>query len=786
MYLAHSGELEKNIPTQPYKEHILNVREKSLKEVKKILSYYNYGKDTEKLKISIKNAVERACLRHDMGKLDKITQQVFRGEKNCKFINHVDSGVAYCLNNFNTETGFLVEYLVSALLIDAHHIGLENTNLENLDSLRDNSKIIDKYPDYEKYLINKEETVAQYVNRFLKKWDKIHQTEIGIENFLPQEAKYDLEEQTLLLRFLLSCLVEGDYWDTARHYRNFVSYSNFELKPKKRLEKLIEVVNSLAEGKTPKERKRNKIRNEIFKESIKLGQTNNCSFFSNEAYPGNGKTYASMAMALIFAMRYNLRRIIYIAPYKRILQQNAKEIKKGVVLEEEKDSEIVAEHHHEADYFTKAGEENVPYSLLKIYSTNWESLFILTTAVQFCESLASRKPMKLRKLHNIPGSVIIIDEFHDFVPVEYRRQMAKWLKQLVENWGCKVIFLSGSMIKCWELEDLKPSDIEVKQVIPKKIMKLMNRLEKNRIKYIKINKPLTVSQLINKIFSVRGPRLVITNTVHSAAMIANEIRNKYDRKKVEHLSLALSPKDRAKVMEEIEKRLKNKKDKDWVLIATSCIENGVNFSFVHAFRERRSLMSIIQPGGRTNRNGEYRGPCHVYDFVFAKSEYDREAVTDNPADKISSKILEQLWEENKIHADYCTEALQRELKEKNKDEELKKVEEMESKLQYKDVDKNFKIIKTITRAVIVDEELKKRIKIGEKPFYNELMMGSVEVHIESKKFRENIETYEQPNEDDHISSENCFNIWTGYYDPNFLGYMAQILDDKGYSVRELE
>lgn len=127
--------------------------------------------------------------------------------------------------------------------------------------------------------------------------------------------------------------------------------------------------------------------------------------------------------------------------------------------------------------------------------------------------------------------------------------------------------------------------------------------EHNRVAFCWKEKPLSRQELIDWVQQAPGPRLLILNTVRTAAVIALDLCEKFGRSHVEHVSTALTPEDRSKVIDRIKKRLSNVSDTDWTLVATSCVKAGVDFSFRTGFREISSLLSLLQAAGRVNRHG---------------------------------------------------------------------------------------------------------------------------------------------------------------------------------------
>ena len=130
-----------------------------------------------------------------------------------------------------------------------------------------------------------------------------------------------------------------------------------------------------------------------------------------------------------------------------------------------------------------------------------------------------------------------------------------------------------------------------------------------------------------------------------------------------HVSTALTPHDRERVLAKVESRLRNGRKK-WSLVATSCVEAGVDFSFRCAFRERFAVASTIQTGGRVNRHGEFDddGGGIIYDFAITG-----DGITQHPAADTSSTVLLDLMNRGELNSgnpsDVVTKAMRRELSE---------------------------------------------------------------------------------------------------------------------------
>lgn len=808
MILGHSSN-EQGI-RQLYKDHIINVIKRALSFFDDIRPYFN---KTEKEWNCLRNALFLACLYHDLGKLDDLSQKIMYNDHKegsesfgdeiqhtGKMLNHVDAGTAYLIKIFNqsiSSSNPKIEYLYAAILINAHHTGLLNDENLNFDifvrnnaSIRDKKRVIDRNHNYLSLLSDVDETTMSYVDRHLDQWIKLHNQEVGKIEDLRDSSFFDAKKFPLSLRILLSCLAEGDHYDTANHYGKAVEITPQPLRAKERLEYQIEKRKDFKQGKTQAEQKRNKIRNAIFDDCLQSNISN--SIFHISATPGNGKTQGGDCLSKRIAILNNLRRIYKVSPFSNIIIQNVKEIKKYNVLPGEVEDEVVGEHHHQSDYLSKANISNMAYRKAKELNTLWKCPIEFTSSVQFFETMASNWPSKLRKFNMVPGSVIEIDEYHTCLPLTKIRQTFLWMKELIDVWSCKFVFMSGSPIEFWSINDLNSCEInkeEVCEVLSDKTKKMMEEFEKDRVNFVSIKEPLSVLELIERVVREHGPRIVVCNTVLTAAYVANHFRIIMGRKKVMHISTALSPHDREIIYGKIKKRLKNKEDKDWVLVATSCVDTGVNFSFATGFREANSLMSALQLGGRVNRDGEMGRTCNV--FMFKLKHFD-EGTTNNPAFYPAITVLDRMLDCGKVNYYNCSEAIDREVQERNSN--LREIEEFERMLNFYEVSKRYKLINAIYETVIVNDKIIEKMLSDEFVHPKEIIKHSVQIYLtklDREEFSRSIETYDYSKElieqfkESKINKNHYkdgYHLWAVDYCPDFLGYMKAILKLAGEDV----
>lgn len=736
--LAHSAQPKKGLPEQTYQEHVIGVFQRARTYVEEMLRYAQAA-----LSETIKAIVLWAAYFHDLGKLDEENQEVLIGKKQAKHlpVNHVDAGVAYLKEK--------EKKMEAALLVYSHHRGLPSIPQEILQPF--------PFRDIE---------VKEKTDNNLDKYLSLHQNEV---TFDLEKAKQSTIPDGLARRLALSCLVDADYSDTARYEK-----PNYETRWEERLNKLDEFVRRAYENNEKNER--NELRNQIYI-SCRNRDIDHSIYYCDSPV-GTGKTTAIMAHLLQAAIQKKLRHIIVVLPFTNIITQSVKVYRKALVLDGEDPESIVVEHDHQADFSSFEARE---------LAVLWNAPIIVTTAVQFFETIGSNEPARLRKLHELPGSGIFIDESHSAIPTWLWPQAWLWLQKLTKEWGCHLVLASGTTAKFWEIRDFVNQQEQIPELIPDTLRNMANEYEHKRIElkvnlnHLDSNKPITfnkIDELIDFILSKKGPRLVIMNTVFSAAYLANQMRN--EGLDVLHLSTALTPKDREPIINEIYERLdkdkgtkKLKYQPDWTLVATSCAEAGLNFSFRNGFAELRSIQSYLQIDGRVNRDGEYTD-SEMWCFVI--NDPNMKA---HPGFKTSQKVFTQLIEADLLNkltiTELVTEAIKREIKE-DFNEKIEKILQYEKSHQYPEVADICKIISSDTRLVVMEPEIIHMLENGEKVSSIQLIKNSVQIWA-SKKTELGLQPIN--------GYQEIYRWFDNGYDPSFLGYMKAILNPELMKLKEL-
>lgn len=744
--LAHSR--RGDIPGQTYFEHVSNVCYQAISNARDAADFYTGDRD------AFECWVEAAALYHDLGKLDKANQDVLeQNSRHPLHVAHEDAGVAALWGLRCKE---------SAVLVAAHHAGLFSKSEET--------------PPNKKRLFRDERQpdalsgcpVDEHVDAHLDTYLIAHE-KAGL-SLAAGMSNGQLHRCGLTRRIALSCLVDADHGDTARNYGGEVETPEIERRWQDRLAALQRYVAGLPEGKTEHEQRRNHLRRRMFEAC--RGAPLDPPIRTCDAPVGSGKTTAVMAHLLRAAeeRKPELRHIIVVLPYTSIITQSVETYRKALVLEGERPEDVVVEHHHRADFADLD---------LRQLATLWKAPIIVTTAVQFFETLGNHHPARLRKLHELPGSAVFIDEMHAAIPSHLWPQMWRWLETWTRDWGGHLVLASGSLPRFWDLDeyktliradDKKPL-IEVPDlVLDESLRRELKKTEGRRVCYQRRPEEadaLDCRSIVDFVVCRKpGPRLLIVNTVQTAAVIARTMRELgHD---VLHLSTALAPAHRDLIVERVKLRLREKID-NWTLVATSCVESGMDFSFRTGIRERASTASLIQIGGRVNRGNELSGAevPEVWDLLLRGDQFRC-----NPAVSISSRALGYftLDELNGLKpSELATIAMRREWT-SGAEEKAGQLIKHEDGMEYPSVSKESRVIDADTRTVIIDKSLADAVQRHERVSRVEIMKYSVQIwanRIEKLAL--------QPITHDRQSSESALYFWNYDYDPDFLGYMKGIL-----------
>lgn len=713
--LAHSA--RKKYPPQTYEAHVRGVCERAGEYAAEAECY------SVKANGILSTIVRDSALLHDLGKLEERNQSVLREQSRRRRhlpVDHTDAGSA-ALQKMGSGC--------AAMLVYSHHQGLPDLSTEfvarGCSIFRNGNAEVRAETDAALPAL-----LRQHEALFPRKPNKEVQAYDG--------------DPAVFLRMALSCLADADHGDTAAAFGQ-TEKAMPELRPQERLAALDHYVSKFGETD-----ERSSLRRELY-QSCRSSEAH--SGFSVCGSPvGSGKTTAVMAHLLEQACKRNARRIFVVLPYTSIIRQSVDIYRKALVLPGETPEDVVAELHSRADF------EDIETRYL---TALWRAPIVVTTAVAFFETLSSHNPAALRRLHELPGSLIFVDEAHSALPIRLLPLAWHWMNVLADEWSCYWVLASGSLVRYWELQPLSGLSMpqpEIAELVRPDLQRELSRYESSRITFRWREKPIGRKELPKWVQEAPGPRLLILNTVQSAAVIAADMAAEFGQTHVEHLSTALTPEDRGNTIDRIRRRLADPDDADWTLVATSCVEAGVDFSFRTGFREISSLLSLLQAAGRVNRHGR-----NTEAVMWSFSLQDDSMLPKNPALDVSAAVLRSYFQKRlPITPELSTRSMQDELvRDDSCMSAICDFAELEAAQQFRTLAQKFRVIDQKTVLAVPDDSMASAIAEG-RASWQELQRHAVSVR------KEKIVLWHLREIADGIYQ------WTLGYD-SFLGYMHGVL-----------
>ncbi len=552
-------------PNQPLHVHLRNVS---------VLAG-NFGHS-----VGLRHEATLAGSLHDLGKYRHEFQDYLRGDRTSSpETQHAAYGAAWAIDN---------NQLLQAFVIAGHHAGLHDlTDLQGIPF---------------KSVLGLPEALGIALQRYLAEApfpDILHEPAFLTEITDPSEQALRID---FAVRMLFSCLVDADRLDSALW--PLTPPADFPLDASALLEK-IEAARQRKAEKSPDGQLKSS-RNHIFDTCLikaELAQ----GFFSLTVPTGGGKTLSAMAFALAHARKHNLRRVIVVIPYLSIIEQNASEYRHIL------GNDVVLENHSSVKPRPDADEEEK--DALELAAENWDSPLVITTSVQFIESLLSARPSRCRKLHRIAHSVVIFDEVQT-MPSHLLQPIFSVFRELARQYGVSFVFSSATQpafLKSTSLPDgFTPG--EVRPIIddPDRLFRSLRRVNYH---LPRDGETLDWSELARRIALPENRQsLCVVNLTKHAAELWDRLRSALpepERRMLFHLSSAMCPAHRLRVIRLMCWLLRH--GHPCRVVSTQLIEAGVDVDFPTVWRALGPLDSIVQTAGRCNREGRSeRGNVHVF------------------------------------------------------------------------------------------------------------------------------------------------------------------------------
>ena len=399
---------------------------------------------------------------------------------------------------------------------------------------------------------------------------------------MPDFLRKDKLAGMFFTRMLFSCLVDADYADTGE----FMDGQAPDVNETASIEQLWERLQAYIADWFPPKGELNARRCAILEQCIREGQERAPGLFTLTVPTGGGKTVASMAFALAQARKQGMERIVYVIPYTSIIEQTADTFRKIL------GPENVLEHHSGVLFDTEEDGELTPDALKLVRATEtWDMPVVVTTAVQFFESLFSCRPSQCRKLHSLARSVIIFDEAQ-MLPLPYLRPCVWAISQLAKHYGASAVLCTATQPALGPLLREFAPELSMEELCP---MSAEDWDAFQRVTFHLAGK-LTWDELAGQLQG-QNQVLCVVNRRKTTQAVFQRLTGEGNF----HLSTLMYPAHRKAVLAEIRRRLHE--GLPCRVVSTSLIEAGVDVDFPAVYREEAGLDSILQAAGRCNREG---------------------------------------------------------------------------------------------------------------------------------------------------------------------------------------
>lgn len=543
-----------------------------------------------------------AGLLHDLGKYGDRFQARLRGEESG--LDHWSQGAWLALLKHKA--------IAAALAIQGHHIGLQQLSKSAFQALEP-GRLASNHP---LQLRLSEQDVGVLESRFARD---------GIECATPTATILGINSASRLdrmldVRMLFSALVDADFLDTEAHFQGGPEGKRYrDSGPDLNAEQALALVFAHLERLKAESQSAvivAHVRQQLLDACV-AGAVLDHGLFNLTAPTGSGKTLAMLAFALKHALTHGLRRVVLVIPYLSIIEQTAKiyrDIFAPVFGEH-----YVLEHHSLAgageektktDNEGEAGKGNDAERQRRLLAENWDAPLIVTTSVQFLESLFSNRPSACRKLHRLSRSVIVFDEVQT-LPANLAVPTLAALSHLAHEYGSSIVFATATQPAFQHLHEKVSKHCAAgwkpRAIVPEPT-RLFTPMKRTDIHWEDVGRPLSWADVAQRMSQeTETQMLCIVNLKRHARELWKQAGSP-----ALHLSTNMCPAHRRVVLNQVCSQLKA--EQPVRLIATQCVEAGVDVDFPLVYRAYGPLEAVIQAAGRCNREGRrpQRGKVTVF------------------------------------------------------------------------------------------------------------------------------------------------------------------------------
>lgn len=527
---------------------------------------------------------------HDIGKCAEAYQRYIRAprvlEGQVRGPDHSTAGAQVASRLFGKTMGRLMAFGIAG-----HHGGL----IDGCDLTKREAKLVEDYAGWETHAPPLPDPTVLLASLKTLRRNAV-------------EPAFSL---FFLGRMLFSCLVDADFLETEHFYAAAAG-----LPPPARGGRLElrhrDAVRAFMDRHRRDDPPVNQLRSRVLDHAVGKAAVAP-GLFTLTVPTGGGKTLTSLSFALEHAMAHGLERIVYVIPFTSIIEQTADVFRTALGDEL---AGAVLEHHSSFDWDDRAPasdgdvEEEGRSGVAKLRrdAENWDVPIVVTTAVQFFESLFAARTSRARKLHNLANSVIVIDEAQS-IPVHLLRPCMAAIDELAKNYGASVVLCTatqpalrvqdGALPRRREGDPAEGLDIPPDRELAPDPAGLYTALRRVAVTWLQ--QPVPDTAVIAR-FAEQSQMLCIVNSRGHARTLFDAIA---DQPGARHLTTLMCAKHRREVLAELRSDLTA--GRPVRLVATSLIEAGVDVSFPEVWRAAAGLSSIAQAAGRCNRGGELAG-----------------------------------------------------------------------------------------------------------------------------------------------------------------------------------